>query len=184
MDSFRLSISEADKASLKDLALLSITSRLTGQGPSTPPEPDSELARRELGAFVTLKREGRLRGCIGNIIGQGPLHETIWNMARAAAFDDPRFPPLTRPELNGLELEISVLGPIEPCPDPELVEVGRHGLIMRQGARQGLLLPQVPLEWGWDRRQFLAQTCRKAGLPANAWRDPATQIYWFEAEIF
>jgi len=184
MNSFHLSLSDADKTSLKDLALLSITSRLTGHGPGTPPEPDSELTRRELGAFVTLKREGRLRGCIGNIIGQGPLYETVWNMARAAAFDDPRFPPLTRSELDGLELEISILGPIEPCPDPELVEVGRHGLIMRQGARQGLLLPQVPLEWGWDRRQFLAQTCRKAGLPANAWRDPATQIYWFEAEIF
>ena len=120
----------------------------------------------------------------GLLLPQGPLYETVWNMARAAAFDDPRFPPLTRSELDGLELEISILGPIEPCPDPELVEVGRHGLIMRQGARQGLLLPQVPLEWGWDRRQFLAQTCRKAGLPANAWRDPATQIYWFEAEIF
>jgi len=71
-----------------------------------------------------------------------------------------------------------------PCPDPELIEVGRHGLIVRQGARQGLLLPQVPVEWGWDREQYLAQTCRKAGLPSQAWRDATTQLYWFEAVVF
>ncbi|OIN99645.1 MAG: AMMECR1 domain-containing protein [Desulfovibrionaceae bacterium CG1_02_65_16] len=184
MDRFRLSLSDAEKSYLKDLVLLSITSRLTGRGPATPPPPQTDLPQRELGAFVTLNREGRLRGCIGNIIGQGPLYETVWRMARAAAFEDPRFPPLTQAELDGLAIEISILGPIEPCPDPELVEVGRHGLIMRQGARQGLLLPQVPVEWGWDRKQFLAQTCRKAGLPANAWRDPTTQLYWFEAVFF
>ena len=184
MEHFQLSLAETDKAYLKDLVLLSITSRLTGRGTATPPPPPSELLERELGAFVTLKRDGQLRGCIGNIIGQGPLYQTVWNMARAAAFDDPRFPPLTQPELAGLEIEISILGPIERCPDPEQIVVGRHGLIMRQGARQGLLLPQVPLEWGWDRQQFLAQTCRKAGLPASAWRDPATEIYWFEADFF
>lgn len=184
MDSFRLSPSDEDKRFLKELVLLSISSRLTGRGPEKPQEPESELLGREFGAFVTLKRHGQLRGCIGNIIGQGPLFRTVWNMARAAAFEDPRFPPLSQAELADLEIEISVLGPVLPCPDPELVEVGRHGLIMRQGGRQGLLLPQVPLEWGWDRAQFLAQTCRKAGLPSQAWRDPATEIYWFEAVVF
>lgn len=184
MEHFHLSLADADKTYLKELVLLSITSRLTGRGPATPPPPPSELLARELGAFVTLKRGGQLRGCIGNIVGQGPLYLTVWNMARAAAFEDPRFPPLSRAELDGLELEISILGPIERCPDPELIEVGRHGLIMRQGLRQGLLLPQVPVEWGWDRLQFLAQTCRKAGLPANAWQAPSTEIYWFEAEYF
>jgi len=184
MDSFRLSPSDEDKRALKDLVLLSITSRLTGRGPEAPPTPESELLAQEFGAFVTLKRNGQLRGCIGNIIGQGPLFCTVWNMARAAAFEDPRFPPLTQAELADLKIEISILGPVLPCPDPELVEVGRHGLIMRQGGRQGLLLPQVPIEWGWDRAQFLAQTCRKAGLPALAWRDPSTEVYWFEAVFF
>jgi AmmeMemoRadiSam system protein A len=184
MDSFRLSPSDEDKRFLKDLVILSITARLTGQGPETPPEPESDLLGRELGAFVTLKRHGQLRGCIGNIIGQGPLFRTVWNMARAAAFEDPRFPQLTQAELADLEIEISILGPVVPCPDPELIEVGRHGLIMRQGNRQGLLLPQVPLEWGWDRAQFLAQTCRKSGLAPLAWRDPSTEIYWFEAVVF
>jgi len=184
MESFRLSPTDEDKAYLKTLVLLSITGSLSGGGPDTPPEPPSELLKRELGAFVTLKRDGRLRGCIGNIIGQGPLYRTVWNMARAAAFQDPRFAPLTQPELDDLEIEISILGPVEPCPDPNLIVVGRHGLIMRQGGRQGLLLPQVPVEWGWNREQFLAQTCQKAGLPASAWRDPATEIYWFEAVVY
>lgn len=184
MDSFRLSPTDDDKRYLKDLVRLSITARLSGQGPETPPEPPSELLRQELGAFVTLKRHGQLRGCIGNIIGQGPLFRTVWNMARAAAFEDPRFPPLSQAEFADTDIEISILGPVLPCPDPELVEVGRHGLIMRQGPRQGLLLPQVPVEWGWDREQFLAQTCRKAGLPVQAWRDPATEIYWYEAVVF
>lgn len=184
MQPFRLSLSDEDKRSLLDLARQSIAGRLSGRGPAVPPEPDSELLRRELGAFVTLKRGGQLRGCIGNIIGQGPLYRTVWNMARAAAFEDPRFRPLAAAELDHLDFEVSVLSPVERCPDPGLVEVGRHGLIVRQGGRQGLLLPQVPVEWGWDREQFLAQTCRKAGLPASAWRDPATEIYWFEAVVF
>lgn len=188
MQPFRLSLSDEDKQYLLDLARQSIAARLGGRGPEAPPKPASELLRRELGAFVTLKRGGQLRGCIGNIIGQGPLYRTVWNMARAAAFEDPRFRPLAAAELDDLDFEVSVLSPVEPCPDPGLVEVGRHGLIVRQegrqGARQGLLLPQVPVEWGWDREQFLAQTCRKAGLPASAWRDPATEIYWFEALVF
>lgn len=184
MDSFHLAPTDQDKSYLKGLVPLSITSRLTGQGPDSPPEPPSELLRRDLGAFVTLKRHGQLRGCIGNILGQGPLFETVWNMAQAAAFQDPRFNPLSQAELKDLDIEISILGPLSLCPDPSLVEVGRHGLIMRQGHRQGLLLPQVPVEWGWDREQFLAQTCRKAGLPATAWRDPATEIWWFEAVVF
>lgn len=183
MERFVLNPTDADKAYLKSLVPLSIRSALAGDE-QAPPAPDADLPGRELGAFVTLKRHGQLRGCIGNIVGQGPLYLTVWSMARAAAFEDPRFPPLSAAELADLEVEISVMGPLEPCPDPSLVEVGRHGLIMRQGARQGLLLPQVAVEWGWDREQFLAHTCRKAGLPAQAWRDPSTQIYWFEAVVF
>jgi len=184
MEPFRLTVSPEEQRYLKELVRLSIAGQLFDRGPQSPPEPPTELLKTELGAFVTLKRHGQLRGCIGNIIGQGPLFRTVWNMARAAAFEDPRFPQLSQAELADLEIEISILGPVVPCPDPELVEVGRHGLIMRQGHRQGLLLPQVPLEWGWDRAQFLAQTCRKAGLPALAWRDPSTEVYWFEAVVF
>jgi len=136
------------------------------------------------GAFVTLTIAGGLRGCIGHIIGDRPLWETIASMAVSAAFEDPRFPPLTSHEFDEVEVEISILGPVTPCPDPELVEVGRHGLIMVQGHRQGLLLPQVPVEWRWDKYTFLAQTCRKAGLEPDAWRSSRTHIYWFEAEVF
>lgn len=184
MERFSLSLTAEEKKFLKDLIMLSITSRLSGRDGEPPAPPDSELLRRELGAFVTLKRQGQLRGCIGNIVGQGPLFRTVWNMARAAAFEDPRFAPLDQAELADLELEVSVLGPVQPCPYPERIEVGRHGLIVRQGQRQGLLLPQVPVEWGWDREQFLAQTCRKAGLPATAWRNASTQLFWFEAVVF
>jgi AmmeMemoRadiSam system protein A len=129
MEPFRLSLSDEEQRTLKDLARLAIASQLTGRGPASPPEPESPTLKLVLGAFVTLKRGGQLRGCIGNIIGQGPLFRTVWNMAQAAAFQDPRFRPLDARELDGLELEVSVLGPIEPCPDPALVEVGRHGLI-------------------------------------------------------
>jgi len=184
MDSFHLSLTPDEQQYLKDLVRLAITSQLTGRGPATPPEPATELLKNELGAFVTLKLGGHLRGCIGNLVGQGPLFQTVWNMAQAAAFQDPRFNPLSVAEMDGLSIEISIMGPLEPCPDPQLVEIGRHGLIMRRGGSQGLLLPQVPVEWGWDREQFLAQTCRKAGLPANAWREPGTEIYWFEAVVF
>jgi len=184
MESFRLSLTPDEQKYLKELVRLAIASQLTGQGPVAPPEPPTGLLKGELGAFVTLKLGGHLRGCIGNLVGQGPLFQTVWNMAQAAAFQDPRFNPLTPAEMDGLGIEISILGPLEPCPDPQLVEIGRHGLIVRRGANQGLLLPQVPLEWGWDREQFLAQTCRKAGLPANAWRETGTELFWFEAVVF
>lgn len=187
MERFRLSLTDEEKRYLKELVRLSIASRLAatpGTLAATPPEPPTELLRRELGAFVTLTLEGNLRGCIGNVLGSGPLYQTVWNMARSAAFEDPRFPPVAQREFDALKVEISILGPVEPCPDPAEVEVGRHGLIMSRGGRSGLLLPQVPVEWGWNREQFLAQTCRKAGLPESAWRDPGTQIFWFEAEVF
>jgi AmmeMemoRadiSam system protein A len=184
MAAFRLSLTLDEQQYLKELVRLALASHLTGRGPVTPPEPPTELLKSELGAFVTLKRDGHLRGCIGNLVGNGPLFQTVWNMAQAAGFQDPRFNPLAPPELDGLGIEISVLGPLEPCPDPQLVEIGRHGLIVRRGGNQGLLLPQVPVEWGWDREQFLAQTCRKAGLAAQAWREQGTELYWFEAFVF
>lgn len=152
--------------------------------PATLPVPDSELLKQQLGAFVTLKRQGQLRGCIGWLVDTEPLYLTVARMALSAAFKDPRFPALQKQEQDDLEVEISIMGPITLCADPELIQIGRHGLIMRRDNRQGLLLPQVPLEWGWDRQTFLSQTCVKAGLPPQSWREKETEILWFEAVVF
>ncbi len=183
MDAFHVALTDAEKSYLKDLVRLVIAAKLAGKAPDLP-APDSETLGRKLGAFVTLTIDGNLRGCIGHIVGDQPLFATIAAMAEAAAFGDPRFPPLTRREFDRVAIEISILGPLEPCPDPARVVVGRHGLLARRGGRSGLLLPQVPVEWGWDRKTFLDQTCRKAGLEPGCWRDPATTLYWFEAEVF
>jgi AmmeMemoRadiSam system protein A len=147
-------------------------------------EGDPELTRPS-GSFVTLnERGGELRGCIGSIVAVQPLHESVASNARAAAFRDPRFYPLTPAELDGVHLEISVLGPIERVIDPNTIEVGRDGLIVSRGGSAGLLLPQVAVEWEWDRETFLAQTCVKAGLPSTAWREPGTKLEKFTAEVF
>jgi hypothetical protein len=103
-------------------------------------------------------------------------------MARAAALEDPRFPAVTPEELGSVDLEISALTPVQPLGSIEEIEIGRHGLVIRQGGRSGLLLPQVPVEWGWDRDEFLLHICRKAGLPSDAWRK--AELYTFEAEVF
>ncbi len=183
MAEFRFQLTDEEKAYLKDLVRTSITRTLRGDLTALP-EPPTDKLREPLGVFVTLKIGGRLRGCIGHIVGDKPLYQTVTEMARCAAFEDPRFPPLTERELERAEIEISVLSPLTPCPDPMMVEVGRHGLLMRQGMRSGLLLPQVPVEWGWDRETFLRQTCAKAGLGSGCWKDPNTAIFWFEAEVF
>ncbi len=140
---------------------------------------------RELrGAFVTLTRGGELRGCIGYVTPQVPLYQAVADMAVNAAARDPRFPPVSRDELSKIRVEISVLSPLAPCPDPQTVQVGKHGLVIQKGGRSGLLLPQVPVEWGWDRRQFLEQICRKAGLPVNAYREPDAVLLTFTAVVF
>ncbi len=134
------------------------------------------------GAFTTLHLEGKLRGCIGYVLPSRSLYATVAESARAAALDDPRFPPVTPEEAPHLKIELSVLSPLQPI-RPEDVIVGRHGLVVSEGSRRGLLLPQVPLEWEWDREIFLAQTCLKAGLSADAWQHGA-QIQGFTAEVF
>src|SRR4051794_34138747 len=137
------------------------------------------------GAFVTLKRGGRLRGCIGTRECRGPVAEEVARVAASAALEDPRFAPLTAAEVDGLDVEVSVLGPLEEIDpgDPAAFEIGHHGLVVEQGRRRGLLLPQVATEWGWDRGQFLDQTCLKAGLAAGAWRNGAL-VYRFAAIVF
>ncbi len=186
--SFRFSLSDEEKSYLHELVLLSILQGLkerTGSRElSQLPAPPTEKLCSPLGAFVTLKIGGSLRGCIGNVVGERPLHETVAVMAQCAAFSDPRFPPLSIDEYDALEVEISILSPMERCPDARLIEVGRHGLLMRNGPHSGLLLPQVPTEYGWDRETFLRHTCRKAGMDGMCWKDAQTEIYWFEAEVF
>jgi AmmeMemoRadiSam system protein A len=137
------------------------------------------------GAFVTLKRGGRLRGCIGTLECRRPLPDEVARVAVSAALEDPRFTPLTAAELDGLDVEVSILGPLEPIDphDPAAFEIGRHGLVVEQGHRRGLLLPQVATEWSWNREQFLAQTCVKAGLSPDAWRRNA-RVYRFAGEVF
>ena len=148
--------------------------------------PSEEGARGKLAApgaaFVTLTKNGRLRGCIGYTEAVAPLFKVVQECAVAAATEDPRFPPVSPDELSSLRVEISVLTPLVLI-RPEEVEVGRHGLMIAQGRRRGLLLPQVPVEWGWDRETFLDQTCVKAGLPPSAWRQGAT-LWAFTAEVF
>jgi len=167
---------------LFDLARQTLDNHFNGIDLPTLTDPPSRLTE-ERGVFVTLKKHGHLRGCIGYIRGDGPLWEATREMTLQAALDDPRFSPVTADEAPNLQLEISVLSPIEPCPDPALIEVGRHGLIIQHHGRSGLLLPQVPVEQGWNHEEFLRGTCHKAGLPANAWQKGATVLY-FSAQVF
>jgi len=148
-----------------------------------PAAPVHGALARPCGAFVTLRLDGRLRGCVGFVDPGQPLGQAVGVCAADAATRDPRFPPLPVTALQDVILEISVLSPLTVIDDPALIEVGRHGLAVGHGARRGLMLPQVPIEWGWDRETFLSQTCAKAGLAPDAWRSGAT-VYVFEAVVF
>jgi AmmeMemoRadiSam system protein A len=163
------------------VARAAITARLEGRS-SPPPRGPLRLLRRQ-GAFVSLHREGDLRGCIGLISPQETLLETVAYCAVAAAFGDPRFPPLERSELNALAIEISVLSPPYPVDDIKRLVAGRHGLIVTLGKRRGLLLPQVATQHGWDVATVLQETCRKAGLPIDAWERGGI-VEAFEAQVF
>jgi AmmeMemoRadiSam system protein A len=147
------------------------------------PETGDPLLREKRGAFVTLKTNGELKGCIGYPVPVKPLAETIAEMAVAAASQDYRFTPLRPEELGRTVIEISVLSLPRPVKTPDEVVVGRHGIIISKGSSRGLLLPQVPLEYGWDRETFLRHGSLKAGLPGDAWKKGA-QIEVFEAQVF
>ena len=153
--------------------------------PQSPiPSPQSLVqGYARAGAFVTLRIGGDLRGCIGYPHAELPLVEVVQRCAVSAAIADPRFPALQAAEFGDVSLEISVLGPLEPVGDISEVTAGRHGLVVEHEGRRGLLLPQVATEWGWDAEEFASQTCVKAGLPRDAWRNGA-QLYKFEAEVF
>jgi len=145
---------------------------------------ESRVLQRKTGAFVTLHHHGELRGCIGHIISEEPLWHTVKQMAIAAATEDPRFDPVTLDELSKIDIEISVLTPFKKIEDLDEIKVGEHGLMITQGHRRGLLLPQVASEQGWNRDEFLAHTCIKAGLHAEAWMDSETKIEVFSAQVF
>ena len=143
--------------------------------------PSPHLAQPR-GAFTTLYRSGQLRGCVGYLFPTASLYRTVIETARVAAFDDTRFWPVSRDELPGLEISLSILSQLQDIRAEE-IEIGRHGLVVSLGERRGLLLPQVPVEHGWDCITFLEQTCRKAGLPLDAWRCGAS-LQAFTAEVF
>jgi len=154
---------------------------------------DSDLPpalQRPAGAFVTLHSGGKLRGCIGSLSPETPLARLVADLAFAATTRDPRSPPVTAAEVDGLHIEISVLGAPVPIQHVSQVEVGRHGLIISRGASRGLLLPQVATEQGWDAEAFVSHTCLKAGLPGDAWRDwdvgddPELRVEAFTAQVF
>lgn len=173
---------EAQRKELLRLARETIAEHLrTGSIPAyETPDP---LLNRRAGVFVTLKERGQLRGCIGHTRADLPLYQAVQQMAVAAATSDPRFPPLTPEELEDVSIEISILSPMRRVTDLEQIEVGTHGLVILKGEHQGLLLPQVPVEQGWGREEYLENLCLKAGLPTNCWTEQPT-LYSFTAVVF
>jgi len=172
--------SPEERTSLLQIAHESVLSMLEGREISI--FSPSEHLSQPRGVFTTLYLDSKLRGCVGYPVPLMPVYRAVMETARAAAFDDPRFLPLTVDEARGIQVSLSVLSHLAPLA-PEEIEVGRHGLLISEGTRRGLLLPQVPVEHGWDRITFLEQTCRKAGLPPNAWQQDA-RIEAFTAEVF
>jgi AmmeMemoRadiSam system protein A len=172
-------MTQADRQFLLDAARSAIIAHLTGLSVAVP---TPRAFPPTTGVFVTLHKHGELRGCIGHLDDE-PLIEGVVHCARAAASSDPRFSAVTQSELAEIDIEISMLGPLEAIASPAEVDIGRHGLIVEQGWQRGLLLPQVAVEWHWDERTFVEQTCRKAGLPSDAWQHGAT-LWRFEAEVF
>jgi hypothetical protein len=178
-----LGLNDDEKRTLCEIARQAIRSRCRAE---PMPEVSSDSARlmEKSGAFVCLHKGDELRGCIGMIEAKAPLLETVKEMAVQAAFSDPRFCSVQEEELRDLDIEISVLTPLQPIKDPDEIEIGRHGLYIRKGYHSGLLLPQVASERGWGREEFLRWTCRKAGLPDQAWKDPDTELFLFSADVF
>jgi AmmeMemoRadiSam system protein A len=181
-DGIDVGLTDDEKQTLLQIARASIRAELAGKKP--PATIGQGTLQEKRGAFVSLKKRGHLRGCIGFIEAKKPLARTVEEMALAAAFQDPRFEPLKKEAFKHLRVEISVLSPLRKTADVGQIEVGNHGLYVRKGSRAGLLLPQVATEYGWDRETFLKETCRKAGLAPDAWRDPETEIFLFSADVF
>ena len=176
-------LNDEEKKILLKTARQSIENALAKKG-NPKLDYDSPILKEKRGAFVTLTKNGMLRGCIGYVEALKPLDETIIEMAQAAAFRDPRFQAVSKDEIDELEIEISVLTPLKEIDDIKDIEVGKHGIIIERGGYSGLLLPQVATDYGWDRITFLEHTCQKAGLPTDAWKKEGTKIKIFSADIF
>ena len=143
------------------------------------------LLLKVMGAFVTLNERSELRGCIGSLVGSEPLYLTVRDMAVEAATQDPRFNPVGLEELKNIDIEVSVLSPMERIVNSDEIQLGVHGVLVRKGLRSGVFLPQVATETGWSKEEFMSNLCLyKAGLAADAWKDKSTEIYVFTAEVF
>jgi len=175
-------LDNGERRTLLDIAHRAIANAVAKRG-LIEVEAYSGGLKEPAGAFVTLRRGKRLRGCIGRFASDEPLARAVALTAVASALEDPRFEPLRADEVSDLEIEISVLSPFQQV-IPEEVRVGVHGLMIQSGGCRGLLLPQVAVEYKWSAERFLEETCSKAGLPRDAWRDPETRIYAFSAEVF
>jgi AmmeMemoRadiSam system protein A len=180
-ESSALEFSTDERALLLRLAHESILSALEQR--EIPLDPPTAHLAEPRGVFTTLYLRGALRGCIGYVLPVSPVYHAVAGTARAAAFQDTRFPHITLPEAPDLEIELSILSPPQPIA-PEAIEIGRHGLLITLLGMRGLLLPQVPTEHHWDRTTFLEQTCRKAGLPLDTWQKKGATIEAFTAEVF
>lgn len=175
-------LSREEERTLLDLARCAVAARLESRPPPRLPDPPPRLLLPQ-GAFVSLHLGRKLRGCVGMVEAERPLAETIVACAAASATEDPRFNALALSELEAMTIEISALDPPFHVTDPTLIQIGVHGLLVTQGRRRGLLLPQVAIDQGWDVRTFLEETCLKAGLPSDAWSKGA-RVEAFSAQVF
>jgi AmmeMemoRadiSam system protein A len=176
-------LSSSEKQFLLRAARLALEQAVKGAA-TDPLPPCSDGVREKRGAFVTLRIREELRGCIGYVDPVGALSDVVQELAVKAALEDVRFLPVAERELPQISIEISVLSALTPFIDIEDIEIGTHGLVLELGRSRSLLLPQVAVEFGWDRETFLDHTARKAGLPSDAWNHPEVRKYLFTAEIF
>jgi AmmeMemoRadiSam system protein A len=180
----RASLTPEVRRALLGLARGTLEAHFRGEPPPRLASDRSDAFGQPRGLFVTLRIGEELRGCIGTLAARGDITRIVSEYALRAALDDPRFEPLSAAELAGLTIEISVLGAPREIAGPEDVVIGLDGLIIEAGGRRGLLLPQVAPEWGFDAPTFVAEVCRKAGLPPDAWRAEGTRLFAFGAEVF
>jgi AmmeMemoRadiSam system protein A len=177
---------DRQKTLLLSIARDTVKAAVAG-APLPQPESDDPELKAHCGCFVTLKNRGRLRGCIGQFTSDKPLIRLVVEMAKASATSDPRFRAdrVTPEEVDDLDIEISVLSPLERTDSPLSLELGTHGIYIKRGCVSGCFLPQVATETGWNAKEFLSYCCsHKAGLPADAWEDPKTEVYLFTADVF
>jgi AmmeMemoRadiSam system protein A len=179
-----IQLDRTEKKTLLDLARRSVEAAVCGRYAPEPDTPPPDRLLEPAAAFVTLREAGQLRGCIGLLRFEVSLWDNVREAAAAAALDDPRFMPVREDELAALDLEISILDPPVPLPDPASFEPGRHGIVVSRGSCRGLLLPQVAPEMGWGRIEMLEGVCRKAGLAPDAWQKAGTRLYVFESACF